>query len=214
MLLLFLLLFNYDTKKLILVLPSYSGSLSQKIMGISSQLISDALKENSEKYFPILNLLLVFILSGNLLGLIPYSFTITSHLMITFLMSFSIFVGVNALAISKHKMKFFSIFLPSGTTFVLALLLVPIEIVSHIAKPISLGVRLFINLMAGHTLLKVILMFSWNILILESVKVFLLIIPIIILILLVGLETGVALIQTYVFISLTCIYVHESEHLH
>ena len=93
-------------------------------------------------------------------------------------------------------------------------MLVPIELVSFISKPISLGVRLFINLMAGHTLVKVILTFSWNLLYMESLKVFLLIIPVTILILLVGLETGVAFIQAYVFVSLTCIYIGESENLH
>ncbi len=93
-------------------------------------------------------------------------------------------------------------------------MLVPIELVSFISKPISLGVRLFINLMSGHSLLKVILTFSWNLLYVESMKVFLLILPVIMLILLIGLETGIAFIQAYVFVSLTCIYIGESENLH
>ena len=211
-----LLTHNYVPSKKddIFILSSYTEGAINKLNSVSSQLVSDSLKESSERYFPILNFLLVFILAGNLIGLIPYSFTTTSHLVVTFLLSFSIFIGVNIIAVIQHKTQFFKLFLPSGTTIFLALLLVPIEIVSYYAKPISLGVRLFINLMAGHTLLKVILMFSWNILILESIKVFLLVIPITILVLLVGLETGVAFIQTYVFLTLTCIYLHESEHLH
>jgi F-type H+-transporting ATPase subunit a len=92
-----------------------------------------------------------------------------------------------------------SLFIPSNTSVGLALLLVPIEFVSYIFKPISLGVRLFANLMAGHTLLKVIVGFSWSILLLESFLAFFHIVPLIILVILMGLELGVALIQAYVF---------------
>lgn len=108
----------------------------------------------------------------------------------------------------------FSLFLPANTTFFLALLLVPIEFVSYISKPISLGVRLFINLMAGHSLLKVIVGFSWSMVLLENVQTLGFVIPLFILVLLMGLELGVALIQTYVFITLTCIYLNEGEILH
>lgn len=123
------------------------------------QLISDIIMTNNEKYFPIIFVLFNFILFSNLFGLLPYSFTITSHLFVTFFLSFSIFIGLNVIIIKKYKMKIFSLFLPSNTTFFLALLLIPIEFISYVAKPISLGVRLFINLMAGHSLLKVIIGF-------------------------------------------------------
>jgi ATP synthase subunit 6 len=108
-------------------------------------------------------------------------------------------------------MKTFSLFLPANTSFFLALLLVPIEFISYIAKPISLGVRLFINLMAGHSLLKVIIGFSWSMLLLENLTSIGLILPMIILVILFGLELGVALIQTYVFIILTCIYIQDGS---
>ena len=108
----------------------------------------------------------------------------------------------------------FSLFLPANTTFFLAILLVPIEFISYISKPISLGVRLFINLMAGHSLLKVIVGFSWSMLLLESFQSLGFIIPLLILVLLMGLELGVALIQTYVFVTLVCIYLNEGEILH
>jgi len=108
-------------------------------------------------------------------------------------------------------METFSLFLPSNTTFLLALLLVPIEFISYIAKPISLGVRLFINLMAGHSLLKVIVGFSWSMLLLENIISVGLVLPMIVLTLLFGLELGVALIQTYVFIILTCIYIQDGS---
>merc|ERR1712087_867162 len=97
-----------------------------------------------------------------------------------------------------------SVFLPANTSFFLALLLVPIEVISYIFKPISLGVRLFANLMAGHTLLKVIVGFSWSLLMLEDLLSVVHVVPLFILVLLMGLELGVAIIQAYVFTVLTC----------
>lgn len=178
---------------------------------ITAQLITDIISTNNEKYFPFISILFNFILFSNLIGLIPYSFTTTSHLIITFTLSFSVFIGINIITFQKYKMKTFSLFLPANTTFFLALLLVPIEFISYIAKPISLGVRLFINLMAGHSLLKVIVGFSWSMLLLENFTSFGMVIPMLILVLLFGLELGVALIQTYVFVILTCIYIQDGS---
>lgn len=178
---------------------------------LTAQLTSDIITSSSEKYFPLISVLFNFILLSNLIGLIPYSFTATSHLIVTFFLSFSIFIGINIITFSKYKMKAFSLFLPANTSFFLALLLVPIEFISYIAKPISLGVRLFINLMAGHSLLKVIVGFSWSMLLLENFTSVGLIVPLLILVLLFGLELGVALIQTYVFIILTCIYIQDGS---
>ena len=179
-----------------------------------SQLVYDLVSTGSEKYFPFLTVIFCFILFNNLIGLVPYSFTITSHLIITFTLSFSIFIGLNIICFQRHGLHMFSLFLPPNTTFFLALLLVPIEFASYISKPISLGVRLFINLMAGHSLLKVIIGFAWSMSLLEGMSSLSFLIPLLILTLLMGLELGVALIQTYVFITLTCIYLNESEVLH
>ena len=178
---------------------------------ITAQLISDIISSNNEKYFPFISILFNFILFSNLIGLVPYSFTTTSHLIITFTLSFSVFIGINIITFQKYKMKTFSLFLPANTTFFLALLLVPIEFISYIAKPISLGVRLFINLMAGHSLLKVIVGFSWSMLLLENLTSFGMLVPMMILVILFGLELGVALIQTYVFVILTCIYIQDGS---
>ena len=186
----------------------------ESIYEVVSQLVYDLISEGNSKYFPFITVIFSFILFNNLIGLVPYSFTITSHLIITFTLSFSIFIGLNIICYSRHNIQMFSLFLPANTTFFLALLLVPIEFVSYIAKPISLGVRLFINLMAGHSLLKVIVGFAWSMLLLEGLQSLSFLIPLLILTLLMGLELGVALIQTYVFITLTCIYLNESEVLH
>lgn len=195
-------------------IPSPWQVIFESVYEVVSQLVFDLVSTGSEKYFPFLTIIFSFILFNNLIGLVPYSFTITSHLIITFTLSFSIFIGLNIICFQRHGLHMFSLFLPANTTFFLALLLVPIEFVSYIAKPISLGVRLFINLMAGHSLLKVIVGFAWSMSLMEGVSSLSFLLPLLILTLLMGLELGVALIQTYVFITLTCIYLNEAEVLH
>ena len=148
--------------------PNNWQTLIETVFETVSQLLFDNINIKGEKYFPFISVLFLFILLVNLVGLVPYSFTITSHLIVTFTLSFSIFIGVNIICVKIHKFEMLSLFIPSNTSFGLALLLVPIEFVSYIFKPISLGVRLFANLMAGHTLLKVIVGFSWSMLLLED----------------------------------------------
>ncbi len=180
-------------------------TLIETLYEISSQLLFDNINKDRKKYFPFISVVFTFVLFSNLIGLIPYSFTVTSHLIATFTLSFSIFIGISLICIQKHKFHMMSLFIPSNTSFGLALLLVSIELLSYIFKPISLGVWLFANLMAGHTLLKVIVGFSWSMLLLEDVLAILHILPLLILVLLMGLELGVALIQAYVFTILTCV---------
>src|SRR5687767_2152139 len=210
----FIFLIKEPVSKSFFIIPSGWQHLIEKLYALVTQLLSDIITTGSEKYFPFVSVLFLFILFNNLVGLVPYSFTTTSHITLTFFLSFSIFVAMNVIGFQKHGVKLFSLFLPANTTFFLALLLVPIELISYIAKPISLGVRLFINLMAGHSLLKVIVGFSWNILLIENIKAIFFIIPLLILVLLMGLELGVAVIQAYVFITLTAIYLNDSEALH
>jgi ATP synthase subunit 6 len=151
---------TYSKETSFFFIPSTWQVLVEGLYEVSSQLLFDNINKDGEKYFPFISVVFTFVLFSNLIGLIPYSFTITSHLIVTFTLSFSIFVGINIICIQTHKFHMLSLFLPSNTSFGLALLLVPIELLSYIFKPISLGVRLFANLMAGHTLLKVIVGFS------------------------------------------------------
>jgi F-type H+-transporting ATPase subunit a len=202
---------NYSQETSFYLTPNAWQKGIESVSEITTQLISDIISTDNGKYFLFISVLFNFILFSNLIGLIPYSFTATSHLIVTFTLSFSVFIGINIITFKKYKMKTFSLFLPANTTFFLALLLVPIEFISYIAKPISLGVRLFINLMAGHSLLKVIIGFSWSMLLLENFASIGLILPMIILVILFGLELGVALIQTYVFIILICIYIQDGS---
>ena len=120
-----------------------------------ASLIRDTIGAEGRKYFPFVFTAFMFILVGNLLGMMPYSFTFTSHIIVTFALAFFIFIGVTIIAIVKHGLHFFSFFLP-GTPWLMAPLLIPIEVISYLSRPISLSVRLFANMLAGHTLLKVI----------------------------------------------------------
>jgi len=125
-----------------------------------SQLLKDNLGEEGQKFIPFIFSLFTFILFSNLIGLIPYSFTTTSHLCVTLALALMVFIAVNIICFNKHGLHMFSLFLPAGTNIVLAFLMIPIELISYIFKPISLAVRLFANMMAGHTLLKVIAGFT------------------------------------------------------
>jgi ATP synthase subunit 6 len=178
-------------------------------------LVVDNIKSKEGQYFfPLVFTIFMFVLSMNLIGLVPFSFTVTSHIIVTFGLSLAIFIGINIICIKKHGIKFFCLFLPAGTSITLALLLVPIEVISYMFKPISLSIRLFANMMAGHMLLKVIAGFAFtlmaNIGILFLVHFF----PLLILIPLFLLELGVALIQAFVFSILICIYLNDSINLH
>jgi F-type H+-transporting ATPase subunit a len=149
----------------------------------------------------------MFILLGNLLGLIPYSFTYTSHIIVTFGMALIVFLGTTIIGFAKHGLKFFGFFLPHGTPIFIAPLLVPIEVLSYFTRPVSLSLRLFANMTAGHTLLKVFggFVFAMG---------FLGFVPLAATIALFGLEFLVAFLQAYVFAVLTCIYLHDALHMH
>lgn len=177
-------------------------------------LILDNLGKEGQKYFPFLFVLFLFVLLSNLYGLVPFSFTTTSLIVVTLAIALIIFGGVVLISIYRHRSHIFASFLPGGTSLGLAFLLVPIEIISYTFKPLSLAVRLFANIIAGHTLLKVIGGFSWALI--QKGGIFFLahLVPLLVLILLIGLELGVSLIQAYVFLVLSLIYLREGIHLH
>ena len=207
--------FSAAHDKTFYVIPNNWQIIFETVYTIVPQLLFDNLNKKGEFYLPFILTTFLFIMLSNLIGLVPYSFTVTSHVIVTFTLSLTVFIGVNIISISTYKSKMLSLFIPANTSIGLAVLLVPIEFISYIFKPISLGVRLFANLMAGHTLLKVIVGFSWTMVLLNGfVLPFLHVVPLFILILLFGLELGVALIQAYVFTILSCIYLNESINLH
>lgn len=166
------------------------------------------------RFFPLIFFIFFSILSINLIGLIPYSFTLTSHIIITLFFSVSIFIGITIISVKSHGWNFFLHFKPSGISLELLFLLTPIEVISFLFKPISLAIRLFANMMAGHTLLKVIAGFSFTLVNKSGVLFILHLIPLFLLIPLYGLELAVAFIQAFVFTILVCIYINEGLNLH
>jgi ATP synthase subunit 6 len=165
------------------------------------------------KFFPLIFSIFLYIVCFNLIGLIPYSFTTTSHIIGTFCLSFFLFFGLNIIAVRIHGYKFFSLFLPSGTSFLLAFLLIPIELISYIFKPISLSIRLFANMMAGHSLLKILIGFAFVIAFKFNTSVwplyFLGLVPFFIVFIITFLEVAIALLQGYVFTVLMCLYIKD-----
>ena len=144
---------------------------------------------------------------GNLLGMIPFSYTFTSQIIVTFAMAMTIFIGVTVIGLVRHGFHFFSLFVPPGMPVVLAPLLVPIEIISYFVRPVSLSVRLFANMMAGHTMMKVFAGFT------AALGIFG-VAPVALLVALTGFEIMVAVLQAYVFTVLTCLYLNDAIHLH
>nr|YP_010372557.1 ATP synthase F0 subunit 6 [Myagropsis myagroides]UPE50194.1 ATP synthase F0 subunit 6 [Myagropsis myagroides] len=180
----------------------------------TASLIWDSIGPYGQKYFPFIFMIFSFILISNVSGLVPYSFTITSHLIQTMVLALGVFIGVVIICASTHGFHMLSLFLPGGTSLPLAFLLVPIEIVSYVFKPLSLAVRLFANMMAGHTLLKVIAGFAWAMMGSGGLLLIAHVVPLLVLIILFGLELAVALIQAYVFTILSCIYINDAIVLH
>jgi F-type H+-transporting ATPase subunit a len=179
------------------------------------QVVADMVRDNvgsqGRPYFPFIFSLFMFILFGNLLGLIPTAFTFTSHLAVTFAMAAFIFVGVTIIGLITHGLKFFSLFFPHGAPIVSAPVLIPIEIISYFSRPISLSVRLFANMTVGHVLLKVI---GGGVVALGSFFVVPGLVPFAALVAITMLEVMIAVIQAYVFAILTCVYLNDALHLH
>ena len=172
-----------------------------------ARMVSDNIGKEGRAYFPLIFSIFMFVLFGNLIGMIPYSFTFTSHIAVTLTMSVVIFLLVTIIAFIKHGFKFFSFFLPAGVPVVLSPLMIVIEVISYFTRPFSLSVRLFANMMAGHTLLKVIGGFVVPLGIFGVV-------PIAGLVAVIGLEFLIAFLQAYIFTILTCIYINDAIHLH
>ena len=195
------------------IVPSKIQSLVELSYEFISNMIGDNIGKEGLRYLPFIFTLFFFILIGNLIGMMPLSFTWTSHIIVTFAIAFFIFLAATFIAIFKHGLlKFLGFFAPSGVPKPMLLLLVPIEIISYISRPISLSVRLFANMMAGHTLLKVIGGFVFvlgaNSFIIGGA------LPLAFLVALTGLEIVIAFLQAYVFAILTCLYINDAIHLH
>ena len=182
------------------------------------EFVSDMVRSNAgsegRPYFPFIFTLFIFLLFGNMLGLIPYSYTFTSQIVVTFVMAAIVFVGVTLVALIKHGMHFFSFFVPPGAPKALIPFLIIIEVISYFVRPVSLSVRLFANMLAGHTMLKVFAGLAVMITSAGGVAMAGSVLPFLALIGLTGLEVLVAGLQAYVFTILTCMYLNDALHLH
>jgi len=190
------------------LVPGRLQGMAELLYDMVAGMIRDNVGDAGKKYFPFLFSLFIFILFGNMLGMIPYSFTFTSHIAVTFAMAFAIFIVITLIGIFKHGLHFFSLFFPHGAPLATAPILIPIEVISYLSRPVSLSVRLFANMTVGHVLLKVLAGFvvalgfigGW--------------VPLLVLVGITALEFLVAFLQAYIFTILCCIYLNDALHLH
>ena len=196
------------------IVPSRWQSVVEMIYTFVCDLVEGQVGKAGRAYFPFIFTLFVFLLFGNMLGLIPYSYTFTSQIIVTFAMAAFVFVGVTLIAFYKHGLHFFSFFVPAGAPKVLIPFLIVIEVISYFVRPVSLSVRLFANMLAGHTMLKVFAGLAVMISGAGGLAMAGSLLPFLALIGLTGLEVLVAALQAYVFTILTCMYLNDALHLH
>src|SRR5438445_4198132 len=190
------------------IVPTRLQSLAEILVEFIRNMIMDTMGEKGMKFFPFVATLFVFILFCNILGLIPGSYTVTSQIVVT--AAFALFVYSMSIVVGfvLHGIKFLGILMPAGTPVLLLPLMVPIELVSQLARPLSLAVRLFANMTAGHTILAVLFGMAL------SLPIFLGWLPFVFTIAINGLEVAIAGIQAYIFTILTCVYLGDAITLH
>jgi F-type H+-transporting ATPase subunit a len=196
------------------VIPGRLQAAAETAYEFVQDLVVSQVGEKGKKFFPFVFSLFMFILFGNLLGLLPYAFTFTSHIAVTFALAMVVFVVVTVVALVIHGRHFFSYFFPEGAPIWLAPIIIPVEVISYLSRPVSLAIRLFANMTAGHVLLKVFATFVVLLGGLGAVGPFIAILPLATNVAIVGFEILVALLQAYVFAILTSIYLHDAVHLH
>ena len=189
------------------VIPTKIQLLTELSYTLVSKMISDTAASKAKPYFPFIFSLFMFVLFCNMLGMLPYSFTVTSHIIVTFALAAIIFIGVTIIGFVNHGVGYLKLFIPSGVPVVLLPIIVIIEMISYLARPVSLSVRLFANMMAGHTMLKV---FGGFVISLGIIGGWL---PLSFTVALIGLEVLIAFLQAYVFAILTCIYLNDALNL-
>jgi F-type H+-transporting ATPase subunit a len=189
------------------LIPTRLQSVAESIYEVVDNMTHEVLHENARTYFPFVLTLFVFILFANVLGLIPYSFTVTSHIVITLALALVVFIGATIIGFIRNGFGYLKLFVPSGVPALLLPLVVLIEIVSYFIRPMSLSIRLFANMMAGHMMLKVMAGF---VVMLGVTAGWL---PLAAMVGLMGLELLVAALQAYVFALLTCMYLSDAMHV-
>lgn len=196
------------------VVPGRLQSLAESSYEFIHELVVNQVGHEGKRFFPFVFTLFMFVLFGNMLGLLPYAFTFTSHIAVTLALAMIVFVLITVVALVLHGRKFFGYFFPEGAPLALAPIIIPVEVVSYLSRPVSLSIRLFANMVAGHVMLKVFATFVVLLGGLGAVGPFVAVLPLGVNIALVGFEVLVAFLQAYVFAILTSIYLHDAVHLH
>ncbi len=189
------------------LVPGRLQSVAELSYEFIANMIWDNVGTEGRKYFPFIFTLFMFVFFGNMLGMVPYSFTYTSHIIVTFGMALVVFVGVTAVGFMKHGIRFLGFLMPTGIPVFMAPLIIPIEVLSYFTRPVSLALRLFANMTAGHTMLKVFAGFVFTLGVFGVV-------PLALVAALTGLELIIAFLQAYVFTILTCVYLNDALHMH
>ncbi|MCG8354434.1 MAG: F0F1 ATP synthase subunit A [Kiloniellales bacterium] len=197
------------------LVPSRMQSTAELVYAFVARTVVKTAGPEATSAIPFVFCLFVFILFGSLLGLTPIKFTFTSHLVVTLALSFAVFTYVNALALYKHGAGFFRFFLPAGTPIYLAPILVLIELISYRFRPITLGVRIFANILAGHIMIK--LFADFCVMLTEALGATgmgLSLVPVLMMAVLYGFEVMIFLVQSYIFILITSLYIRDALHGH
>lgn len=191
-----------------LLIPSRTQSIAELIYEFTHNLSRDIIGYQSRKYLPFIVSLFMTILVANLLGMVPYGFTVTSHIIVTAALGTMVILVTTIMGIVNHGWKFLTLFAPSGLPLPIYIILVPVEIISFLSRPVTLAVRLGANMMAGHTMLKVFAGFSVQLGVVFGLG------PMLFNAAIVGFEILVAVLQAYIFTILTCIYLRDAVELH
>lgn len=202
-----LLYFNFALSNKALV-PSRLQMSAEAVYNLISSMLEQNIGVKGREFLPFIFTLFIFILMCNLLGMLPYGFTVTSHISITFILAILVFFMTIIVGVGRHGLKFLSLFLPKGTPWWLAPLMIIIELFAFLARPISLSLRLAANMVAGHVLLKVIAGFV------VSLMIYFKFLPLPLMVILIGFEIFVAILQAYIFAILSCVYLNDAVNLH
>lgn len=190
------------------LVPGRLQSIAESVYEFVANIVRENLGKEGMRYFPWVFTIFIFILALNMIGMIPGTFTVTSHIIVTFALAAMVWIVATLIGFARHGVGYLKLFVPAGVPIWLMPLIVPIEVVSYLIRPISLSVRLFANMMAGHTMLKVFASFA------VSLPVFAKLFPVLFTAAFTGLEFLVAFLQAFIFTVLTCIYLNDAVHMH
>ena len=196
------------------MIPGRLQYMAESMHQFVAHMIRENIGKEGMRYFPFIFTLFIFVLMGNLLGLIPFAFTYTSHIIVTLALAMVVFFAVTIIGIARNGFAFFSLFCPPGVPFVLKFLVIPIEVLSFLIRPVTLSVRLFANMMAGHLMLKVFAGFSVMMLGMGGAGLVAGLLPTAFNAAFIAFEFLIALVQAYVFALLSCVYLRDTLDVH